>query len=317
MAYVPELFEDDAVDAAAVASGLGPAWSELHEPWLAEMREVLGEAGLTPPALTFRSTGKSGRTASTWATCWPRCSICSAPTPEARGDLRHGMARTEAAWSALNEVLDPEVPALSVVDLGLVRDVIEHEDGLEIVLTPTYSGCPATEVIEQSVLDAIAAAGLGPARVTMRRAPGLEQRLDQRRGRRKLLDYGIAPPGPVPPMAHSRSASSAAAPPPCPVRAAPARAPSAVGLRLHRLQIPAPLPRLPRALRTLQADMSTLFHDCGQVHRARHRRGQHPEFRRAPRTARDLRLHPGPVPDAARHYRRPGPAPLVLNLRRR
>jgi ring-1,2-phenylacetyl-CoA epoxidase subunit PaaC len=61
-AYVPELFEDDAVDAAAVASKLGPAWSELNEPWLAEMREVLGEAGLTPPALTrFRSTGKSGR----------------------------------------------------------------------------------------------------------------------------------------------------------------------------------------------------------------------------------------------------------------
>jgi ring-1,2-phenylacetyl-CoA epoxidase subunit PaaD len=81
------------------------------------------------------------------------------------------MARLDGAWSALNEVLDPEVPALSVVDLGLVRDVIEHDDGLEIVLTPTYSGCPATEVIEQSVLDAIAAAGLGPARVTMRRAP--------------------------------------------------------------------------------------------------------------------------------------------------
>ena len=61
-AYIPELFEDDAVDAAAVASNLGPAWSELNEPWLAEIREVLDEAGLTPPELTrFRSTGKSGR----------------------------------------------------------------------------------------------------------------------------------------------------------------------------------------------------------------------------------------------------------------
>jgi ring-1,2-phenylacetyl-CoA epoxidase subunit PaaD len=58
-------------------------------------------------------------------------------------------SRLDGAWSALNAVLDPEVPALSVVDLGLVRDVIEHDDGLEIVLTPTYSGCPATEVIEQ------------------------------------------------------------------------------------------------------------------------------------------------------------------------
>lgn len=60
--YLPELFEDDAVDATAVAIGLGPAWSSLQEPWLAEMREVLGEAGLALPEPTkFRSTGKVGR----------------------------------------------------------------------------------------------------------------------------------------------------------------------------------------------------------------------------------------------------------------
>ena len=106
-------------------------------------------------------------------------------------------SRIDSAWSALNEVLDPEVPALSVVDLGLVREVIEHDGGLEIVLTPTYSGCPATEVIEQSVLDAIAAAGLGPARVTMRRAPAWSSDWISAEGKRKLLEYGIAPPGPV------------------------------------------------------------------------------------------------------------------------
>ncbi len=59
--YTPELFEADAVDAAAVAAGLGPAWSELQEPWLAEMSEVLGEAKLAMPAeAAFRSTGKRG-----------------------------------------------------------------------------------------------------------------------------------------------------------------------------------------------------------------------------------------------------------------
>jgi ring-1,2-phenylacetyl-CoA epoxidase subunit PaaC len=59
--YSAELFEDDAVDAAAKASGLGPAASELREPWLAEMREILGEATLAPPAdSSFRSTGKRG-----------------------------------------------------------------------------------------------------------------------------------------------------------------------------------------------------------------------------------------------------------------
>jgi ring-1,2-phenylacetyl-CoA epoxidase subunit PaaC len=59
--YTPELFEDDAVDAAASASGLGPAASELREPWLAEMREILGEAGLPlPKDAAFRSSGKRG-----------------------------------------------------------------------------------------------------------------------------------------------------------------------------------------------------------------------------------------------------------------
>jgi len=59
--YTPELFEADAVDDVAVASGLGPAWSELRAPWLAEMSEVLGEAQLAIPAeATFRSTGKRG-----------------------------------------------------------------------------------------------------------------------------------------------------------------------------------------------------------------------------------------------------------------
>ena len=105
---------------------------------------------------------------------------------------------TQAAWAVLQQVHDPEVPVLSVVDLGLVREVIEHDDGLEIVLTPTYSGCPATEVIERSVLDAVAAAGLGPARVTMRRAPAWSSDWISSEGKRKLLDYGIAPPGPVP-----------------------------------------------------------------------------------------------------------------------
>ena len=59
--YTPELFEADAVDAAAVATGLGPAWSELREPWLAEMSEILGEAKLAMPGeAAFRSTGKRG-----------------------------------------------------------------------------------------------------------------------------------------------------------------------------------------------------------------------------------------------------------------
>jgi ring-1,2-phenylacetyl-CoA epoxidase subunit PaaD len=105
--------------------------------------------------------------------------------------------RAQQAWVVLQTVLDPEVPAVSVVDLGIVRDVLDHGDELEVVLTPTYSGCPATEVIEQSVREALDAAGLGPMRMTLRRAPAWTTDWISEAGRRKLREYGIAPPGPV------------------------------------------------------------------------------------------------------------------------
>ena len=105
--------------------------------------------------------------------------------------------RVQAVWDVLGTVLDPEVPAVSLCDLGIVRDVIAHAGGLEIVLTPTYSGCPATEVIEQDVLAAMRMAELGPAWVTLRRAPAWTTDWISSEGRRKLTEYGIAPPAPV------------------------------------------------------------------------------------------------------------------------
>ena len=107
--------------------------------------------------------------------------------------------RVQIVWDVLANVLDPEVPAVSLCDLGIVRDVIVHDNGLEIVLTPTYSGCPATEVIEQDVLAAIRTADLGPAWVTLQRAPAWTTDWISSEGRRKLTDYGIAPPAPVHP----------------------------------------------------------------------------------------------------------------------
>jgi ring-1,2-phenylacetyl-CoA epoxidase subunit PaaD len=107
------------------------------------------------------------------------------------------VTRAERAWEVLGTVLDPEVPALSVRDLGIVREVIDHGGDLEVVLTPTYSGCPATEVIEQDVLSAITRAGLGPAYATLRRAPAWTTDWITGDGRRKLTEYGIAPPSHV------------------------------------------------------------------------------------------------------------------------
>jgi ring-1,2-phenylacetyl-CoA epoxidase subunit PaaD len=103
--------------------------------------------------------------------------------------------KVERAWAVLDGVPDPEVPVLSVRDLGIVRDVVDRGDALEVVLTPTYSGCPATEVIAASVRDAIVAAGLGPVTVTQQLAPAWTTDWISAEGRRKLRDYGIAPPG--------------------------------------------------------------------------------------------------------------------------
>jgi ring-1,2-phenylacetyl-CoA epoxidase subunit PaaD len=115
--------------------------------------------------------------------------VAAAPDPAER------LAR---AWAVLAQVPDPEVPALSVCDLGIVRELLPNAaGGLEAVLTPTYSGCPATEVIEASVLGALNAAGLGPASASLRRHPAWTTDWISADGRRRLRDYGIAPPGPV------------------------------------------------------------------------------------------------------------------------
>jgi len=109
-------------------------------------------------------------------------------------DAITGPTRVDRAWEVLAEVPDPEVPAISISDLGIVRRVIDGGEVLEVVLTPTYSGCPATEVIERNVVEAIRAAGLGPVRVSLQRAPAWTTRWISERGRQRLKDYGIAPP---------------------------------------------------------------------------------------------------------------------------
>lgn len=112
--------------------------------------------------------------------------------------LQPAQANTDLAraWQVLAGVPDPEVPAVSLCDLGIVRDVHCTDDGLEVVLTPTYSGCPATEVIAQSVVQALQDAGLGPVTVRHQWSPAWTTDWISAAGRQKLLDYGIAPPLP-------------------------------------------------------------------------------------------------------------------------
>jgi ring-1,2-phenylacetyl-CoA epoxidase subunit PaaD len=104
-------------------------------------------------------------------------------------------SRDLAAWAALQAVMDPEVPVLSVCDLGIVREVQASASGTHVVLTPTYSGCPATEVIADSVRQALMQAGLGPVTISHRLAPAWTTDWISDQGRQRLLEYGIAPPG--------------------------------------------------------------------------------------------------------------------------
>jgi ring-1,2-phenylacetyl-CoA epoxidase subunit PaaD len=99
------------------------------------------------------------------------------------------------AWTALASVEDPEIPALSIVDLGLIRFVTRHPGGtLEVGLSPTYVGCPATEVIRRSVEHALSYAGVGTFAVINVLSPAWTSDWITPEGRRKLETYGIVPP---------------------------------------------------------------------------------------------------------------------------
>ena len=106
--------------------------------------------------------------------------------------------RAAGLWDVLREVLDPEVPALSVVDLGIVRDIAIAGDEVTVTVTPTYSGCPATREIEREILAALARAGHPRAMVRTVYSPPWTTDWISDEGRRRLREYGIAPPGPAP-----------------------------------------------------------------------------------------------------------------------
>lgn len=102
------------------------------------------------------------------------------------------------AWEVLHTVLDPEVPVVSICDLGIVRDVtLSGEHGLNVVLTPTYSGCPATELIATETKTALTKAGFDPVNLSTVHAPAWTSDWISAEGRDKLRSYGIAPPGPA------------------------------------------------------------------------------------------------------------------------
>lgn len=97
--------------------------------------------------------------------------------------------------AVLDTVMDPEVPVLSVVELGIVREIEVHDGDVHVVVTPTYSGCPAMRVIEEDMEAALRAHGARNVRISTRHSPAWTTDWMPDVAREKLKAYGIAPPG--------------------------------------------------------------------------------------------------------------------------
>lgn len=106
------------------------------------------------------------------------------------------MISEQDIWRILEEVKDPEVPVLSVVDLGIVRKVSTQDDHIDITITPTYSGCPAMDVISMDIRLKLLEKGFRNIRVQQSLSPAWTTDWMSEAGKQKLKAFGIAPPNP-------------------------------------------------------------------------------------------------------------------------
>ena len=99
-------------------------------------------------------------------------------------------------WLLLETVTDPEVPVLSVIDLGIIRDIKLSNEEVEVIITPTYSGCPAMDVISITIKMTLLSHGYKNIKIKQVLSPAWTTDWMSEEGKRKLKEYGIAPPNP-------------------------------------------------------------------------------------------------------------------------
>jgi len=97
-------------------------------------------------------------------------------------------------WTLLDTVTDPEIPVISIWDLGILQDVSDQDNTVRVVITPTYSGCPAMREIESDIRKVLARAGYNQIEVLTRLSPAWSTDWMSEDGKKKLMDFGIAPP---------------------------------------------------------------------------------------------------------------------------
>ncbi|MDA7580134.1 phenylacetate-CoA oxygenase subunit PaaJ [Crocinitomicaceae bacterium] len=104
------------------------------------------------------------------------------------------MVTENEIWDYMEEVYDPEVPVLTIVDLGIVRSITYQGECCKITITPTYSGCPAMKRIEEDIIQKLDEKGIGNVEVDLVLSPAWTTDWLSDSGRKKLKKYGIAPP---------------------------------------------------------------------------------------------------------------------------
>jgi ring-1,2-phenylacetyl-CoA epoxidase subunit PaaD len=110
--------------------------------------------------------------------------------------IKTGSIINSSIWKLLEEVTDPEIPVLSVIDMGIVRDIKEQDETIEIIITPTYSGCPAMDVISMNIKLHLLSHGYKNVKVSQTLSPPWTSDWITEEGKQKLKEYGIAPPNP-------------------------------------------------------------------------------------------------------------------------
>ena len=102
----------------------------------------------------------------------------------------------EVIWKVLDEIKDPEIPVISITELGIVRDVTIDNESCEITITPTYNGCPAMNMIEMQIKAALSEFGFSQLSINYTLTPAWTTDWMGEEAKNKLIEYGIAAPGP-------------------------------------------------------------------------------------------------------------------------
>src|SRR5450631_1234284 len=136
---------------------------------------------------------------STLVTYLPKCSFCKELILVVNGNIdimeeTKENITTGKIWKLMEDVYDPEIPVLSIVDLGIIRDIELNNDDVEVFITPTYSGCPAMDVISMNIRLALLENEFKKIKITQQLSPAWTTDWMTENGKEKLKAYGIAPP---------------------------------------------------------------------------------------------------------------------------